>query len=105
MVTFRKLLRATRLTRLCGILAGFRSFLQILSIFHFDFRNMSLVAIPMLWGLGGQGIELRHLENYNDYQTCQMQAKFTIIKSNCHFNVLKYRIFVAKVVVNPNLQV
>ena len=31
-------------------------------------------------------------------------AKFTIIGSNLHVNILKYRIFVAKVVVNPNVQ-
>ena len=30
-------------------------------------------------------------------------AKFTIIGSNFHVNILKYRIFVAKVVVNPNV--
>ena len=30
-------------------------------------------------------------------------AKFTIIGSNLHVNILKYRIFVAKVVVNPNV--
>ena len=31
-------------------------------------------------------------------------AKFTIIGSNLHVNILKYRIFVAKVVVNPNVR-
>ena len=55
------------------------------------------MAIPMLWGLWGQGIDIKKTIRATFARCSSHSCQIYIITSNCHVNVLKYRIFLAKV--------